>query len=63
MLKNKVAFDLDDSFYKNNYAAMEKKAWKMHKKAREVVVELLDNVGDLSLDYPSVWAKKNSIIR
>ncbi|AIO83523.1 insecticidal delta-endotoxin Cry8Ea1 family protein [Burkholderia pseudomallei] len=27
MLKNKVAFDLDDSFYKNNYAAMEKKAW------------------------------------
>ncbi|MBF2945851.1 Tat pathway signal protein [Pseudomonas aeruginosa] len=63
ILKKKFSFNLEDPFYLNNYQTMEKKARQTHKNIRSNLIQILEKAKTLSHDYPSEWARKNSIIR
>lgn len=63
ILKNKESLNIDDAFYNQNYQTTEKRIYAEHRKIRNTLTEVLKNNSKLSYDYPTEWAKRNSLAR
>lgn len=63
ILKNKDKLSIDDAFYNENFSATEKRFFSAHKKIRDTLINILDNNSQLSHDFPTEWAKRNSLVR
>lgn len=63
ILKNKAKLNIDDAFYNQNFTAIETRFFSEHKKIRDTLLHILDNNSQLSHDFPTEWAKRNSLVR
>ncbi|EMH4160947.1 hypothetical protein RJ498_000141 [Pluralibacter gergoviae] len=63
ILKNKEKLNIDDAFYNQNYQANDKRFYAEHKKIRDTLTDVLKNNAQLSHDFPTEWAKRNSLAR